>query len=255
MRRFAMARLCGVVATLLVAWLNGPGTPMIAHADTNIDGGVQLINEGGVQMKVETDAIGAPPPPSEFLLYAQRPGVVFPKWVAGCEISSPTSVYCPPNPLIDAATTTSTCTDGCSYCWQQGYRSCTDRDPVDQGCAGNGQSHPAYVKAAWTPEAGTYVEDWLEWSDGCQSNWSLGQMDGDVGIMIAMTYGVQPQWDQGQAISYDPNTLYDTDQGGSQGYSNMLWGGAGSACTTALAEPPSASADNTQWRHTHCIGN
>src|SRR5947209_6930022 len=140
MRKLATVRLCGMFAAALMAWLNGPGWPTtVLASDTNIDGASQLINEGGVTMKVETDAIGAPPPPSEYLIYAQRPGVVFPATVGGCTIYSPTSYFCPPVDNIinripclrsgcfadSSSPSMPSCTDGCSYCWQQGYHSCT----------------------------------------------------------------------------------------------------------------------------------
>jgi hypothetical protein len=265
MHKRTMARLFGALAAVFIAWLSGPGTALVAHADTDLVGTWQIVNEGGVAMKVETPAIGAPPAPSEYLIYAQRPGVVFPATVGGCTLYSQTSYYCPPvnnllnkvpcysSGCINSSPSTTTCTDGCEYCWQQGYKSCTDRDPTEEECAGNGQSNPAYTKALWSSYYNTYVEVWLQWSEGCQSNWSTGQMDNDNGIDVAMGYGAQPAWDQGYAANYDGYTVAGSGQGGNQAYSDMLWGGAGSNCTTALAEYMGGS--DTEWRHTRCVGN
>ena len=246
--RYASVALC---VAFWVGCGGGLAAPLTARADVEYVGTTHVVSEGGRAVKVETPDIGGPPSPLTAVLWAEKHGYlpqslpyVPPITTHGCTISLPDNVSCNWVPASSTASTSTTCAE------QPGPGPCDDGDPYDQNCVGNGESQVAYNKAVWDSSSGTYVETFQQWSQGCQSNWAIGQMDNNNGIVAAMAYNGQP--DSNGNFNYDTNTTCENDQG-TTCYSNMLYGAPGTPCTTALAMY--AAGNPTAWRHTDCIGN
>ena len=107
----------------------------------------------------------------------------------------------------------------------QVYRSdyaCTGYDPVAEQCDQDADTVAAHT---WHADYGPTLSSWERWSSSCQSNWSAyGDTDGGT-VTAWAQYGTG--YDQGvSSTSYTANGTYV--------YGQLLYGGSGTYCVTAL---------------------
>lgn len=247
-RRIRLLLAGGVLAGL--AALPAATTPV--SAATDIAGTRQEVGSAGVDYVIKTDAVGAPEGTPEAVIYEEE----------HCHVSVGGSCIPPP---VAAPTPANSCPDGdCQLTCQQkpSAQRCDYYDPHEMNCDNN-PSNAAYKSDTWDGPDQIVLKIWLRWSNDCQSNWSKAEADNAFSsdqVSVAMGYDAGPPPGSGQQPNYDSNTVggssssTDSCSNGrctDEGYGDMLYGGSGTACTTAYAWLDQTNP--VSWWYTKCV--